>query len=350
MSRFGNNILIVLLAMVVGLIILVLICFLTIFLQPDIIFNPLSPSRATAIAAAQAVTVAPTATPTTPAPTYPPTWTPSATFTPAPTKTPTDTRTPTPTYTSSPTVTPTPTKTPTIVVPPTPTPFPPNPYGGVCGQEEQNKCSANKLKYSVFDQAGEPVSGFQIEFGEIGVRGSVFQTPLVTEYKPAYTQLLISSQDKNGSRKAHNWFAHLIVNGQKVSKSVLFTTDPMYANNPSKCNDIDPDSEEFSREGCIVDPCTVDESVNVKHVVWRPQQLEVIAATPTPRLGLCVPPYADLVQERKCSDCPTQADAQRLFQAVGGPRVDIYDFDRDHDGVACNEYFYRFTGTPTPSP
>jgi hypothetical protein len=26
-----------------------------------------------------------------------------------------------------------------------------------------------------------------------------------------------------------------------------------------------------------------------------------------------------------------------LFIAVGGPRVDIYDFDRDHDGIACED-------------
>jgi hypothetical protein len=337
MSRLGNNIITILLAMVIGLIILSLVCFLTIFLQPDIIFNPLSPNRATSIAARQA-TVQPAVTLTSaPAPTYPATWTPTLTFTPAPTKTPTDTRTPTPTRTPSPTNTPTPTRTPTIVIQPTFTPFPPYAYVPQSGPRTSNNCAAIKIMYSAFGSDGEPTSNFQIEYGEIGVRGSVFLTPLVTEFKDAYTQLLISSADKSGSKKSHNWFAHMIIDGQKVSKSILFSTDPMYADNPSKCKDIDPEDDEFSREGCIVDPCSVEDSVNVKHVVWRPQELGVITITPTPRLRLCLPPYENFVVERKCSDCPTQADAQRLFRAVGGPRVDIYDFDRDKDGIACED-------------
>jgi hypothetical protein len=340
MSRFGNNIITILLAMVIGLIILSLICFLTIFLQPDIIFNPLSPSRATAIAASQAPpTVAPLAvgTATSPPPTYPPTWTPTLTFTPAPTKTPTETRTATPTKTPVPTNTNTPTKTPTIVVPPTFTPFPPYAFVPQSGPDTASNCAAIKIKYSVFGADNEPYSNFQVEYGEIGVRGSVFLTPLVTEFKDGYTQLLISSQDKSAARKSHNWFAHLIINNEKVSKSILFSTDPMYADNPSKCNDINPDSDEFSREGCIIDPCAVEDSVNVKHVVWRPNELAVSTITPTPQLNLCVPPFQDFLVERKCSDCKTQADAQRLFQAVGGPRVDIYDFDRDKDGLACED-------------
>ena len=93
MSNLGN-LLTILLAMIIGLIVLTLICFLTIFLRPDIFFNPLSPSRATAIAATRLAGL-PTVTPTPPPlQTYPPTWTPSATATPAPTKTATDTRTP----------------------------------------------------------------------------------------------------------------------------------------------------------------------------------------------------------------------------------------------------------------
>ncbi len=50
MSNLGN-LLTVLLAMIIGLIVLTLVCLLTIFLQPNIFFNPLSPNRATAIAA-----------------------------------------------------------------------------------------------------------------------------------------------------------------------------------------------------------------------------------------------------------------------------------------------------------
>jgi hypothetical protein len=148
---------------------------------------------------------------------------------------------------------------------------------------------------------------------------------------------LIPGTNKSASKKAHDWFAYLIEKGQKVSKAILFSTDPIFADNPSKCNNIDPDSTEFSKEGCIRNPCESADATNVKHVVWRPQVQATPAFTPTPRLSLCIPPYEDFTIERKCSDCSSQEDAQRLFQAVGGPRVDIYDFDRDHDGIACED-------------
>jgi hypothetical protein len=360
MSRFSNNLLIVLLAMILGLIVLLLVCFLTIFLQPDILFNPFSPSRATAIAATRIAQQPLTATPTTPAPTYPPTWTPSATPTPAPTKTATDTRTPTPTYTSSPTVTGTPTRTPTKVVPPTATPFPPYAFLPVNGPDTRNRCSDVKLQYTVKDSPGEEAQnlpGYQIEYGEIGVRGSVFVTGK-TEFHDNYGVVLIPGTDKRGAIKSHNWFAHLIYNGEKVSKSFLFSTDPLYAapsercddnsNSNSNSNDNSSDnsnsndnssdnSNSNDNESCIEDPCTSADAVNIKHLVWVPQQQGTVSLTPTPRLNLCVAPYESFLIERKCSDCPTQADAQRLYVAVGGPRVDIYDFDRDKDGIACED-------------
>ncbi|MCI0528048.1 MAG: hypothetical protein L0Y56_11485, partial [Nitrospira sp.] len=116
-----DRIVTVLAAMVIGLTLLTLICFITLFLAPNLPFNPLSPERATASAATrQAQTPIEQATPT-PPPTYPPTWTPTPTFTPGPTKTTTDTRTPTPTDTSTPTDTPTSTRTSTPL-PPTSTP------------------------------------------------------------------------------------------------------------------------------------------------------------------------------------------------------------------------------------
>jgi hypothetical protein len=192
------------------------------------------------------------------------------------------------------------------------------------------------MKYSVFGADNEPISGYQVEYGEIGVRGSVFLTG-PTEFHEFYGVTLIPGTNKSASMKSHNWFAYLIQNGKKVSKALLFSTDPMFADNPSKCNDIDPEDDEFSEEGCIADPCTSEDATNVKHVVFRPQELDVIAVTATPRLNLCIPPYASFLTERTCNDCPTQADAQRLFQAVGGPRVDIYDFDRDGDGIACED-------------
>jgi hypothetical protein len=340
MSNLGS-LLTILLAMLVGLIILTLICFLTIFLQPNILFNPLSPNRATAIAATRVAGI-PTATLSpTAAATYPPTWTPSATATPAPTKTPTETRTATPTYTSSPTVTATPTRTPTRVVPPTFTPLPPYPYVAQSGPNSSSRCSDIKLMYSVFDGDGEPISGFQVEWGEIGIRGSVFTTER-TEFHEFYGVTLIPGTNKSAAKKAHNWFAYLIENGQKISKALLFSTDPIFADNPSVCDGLDPDNnpddeKKFNENGCIKDPCTSEDATQVKHVVFRPEILSILTVTPTPRANLCIPPYENFLVERKCNDCPTQADAQRLFIAVGGPRVDIYDFDRDHDGIACED-------------
>ncbi|MFW5812181.1 MAG: thermonuclease family protein [Alkalispirochaetaceae bacterium] len=48
--------------------------------------------------------------------------------------------------------------------------------------------------------------------------------------------------------------------------------------------------------------------------------------------------YADLppgTEDRDCSDFPTQAAAQRFYEAAGGPEVDPHRLDADGDGVAC---------------
>jgi hypothetical protein len=231
-------------------------------------------------------------------------------------------------------------------VPPTFTPVPPYPFVASSGSESKNNCANIKLMYSVFDADNEPISGFQVEYGEIGVRGSVFQTG-TTEFHEFYGVTLIPGTNKAASRKSHNWFAYLIQNGQKVSKALLFSTDPMYAdpsescssdNNNGNTNDnTNGNTNSNDNNGCIPDPCTSEDATNVKHVVFRPEELLVTTATPTPRLNLCIPPYENFIVERTCNDCPTQADAQRLFVAVGGPRVDIYDFDRDRDGIACED-------------
>jgi len=50
MGRLDNRLTIVLLAMMLGMTILSVLCYATIFVQPNIPFNPLSPQRATSIA------------------------------------------------------------------------------------------------------------------------------------------------------------------------------------------------------------------------------------------------------------------------------------------------------------
>ena len=44
-----------------------------------------------------------------------------------------------------------------------------------------------------------------------------------------------------------------------------------------------------------------------------------------------------LAGDRDCSDFRTQAQAQRYFEAKGGPQRDPDNLDSDHDGVACED-------------
>ena len=341
MARSTNNVLIILIAMIIGVTILACLCFATIFFQPNIPFNPLSPDRATRVAATrQAQTPSPTIT-NTPAATFPPTWTPTMTFTPLPTKTATNTRTPTATRTPTGTATLIPTATATAIVLPTFTPEPPFDFTArTIGSE--NNCANIKLAYSVVGDNLEPSAGYQVEYGEIGVRGSIFQTD-ETQFSEIYGVTLIPGTDRAASVKSHNWFAYLLDNGLKVSEAILFTTDPIRALDSERCTNGNTNanannsnnSNSNNNAGCIPDPCTSADATNVKIVQFQPRVTGLLLATPSARLNLCEPPYQDFVIPRKCSDCRTQQDAQRLFTLVGGPRVDIYDFDRDNDGVAC---------------
>jgi micrococcal nuclease len=44
---------------------------------------------------------------------------------------------------------------------------------------------------------------------------------------------------------------------------------------------------------------------------------------------------SSLAGDRDCADFSTQAEAQRYFEAEGGPQSDPDYLDADHDGVAC---------------
>ncbi len=109
MSKLDNRTTTVLLSIVLGMTLLSVLCYVTIFIEPNVPFNPLSPNRATVVAetaiASQNLAVAVIPIVATPDQSYPPTWTATPTNTPGPTKTPTSTRTPTPTKTSTPTTT-----------------------------------------------------------------------------------------------------------------------------------------------------------------------------------------------------------------------------------------------------
>ena len=45
----------------------------------------------------------------------------------------------------------------------------------------------------------------------------------------------------------------------------------------------------------------------------------------------------DKYGDKDCSDFATQKEAQRFFEANGGPAKDSHNLDRDGDGVACEK-------------
>jgi hypothetical protein len=268
MDRFDNRTTTVLMATVLGITILSCLCYLTIFIQPNIPFNPLSPNRATIIAEtaiASQVSSAPGPIFATPDQSYPATWTTTPTNTPGPTKTPTDTRTPTPTQTFTPTLIPPP-PTPTY----TPTPFP---YF-VSSHSSENNCADIGLKGVVNDIDGLPKSGVQIQYGEVGVSGSRFST--TTDASGRYGALLLPGSNKNAAKQSHTWYAYVLQNGQQASDEFRFTTDPIFAENPDYCDDVDPDDEEdeFQDKGCILDPCRSNDSIQIKIINWQLRNVE----------------------------------------------------------------------------
>jgi len=42
-------------------------------------------------------------------------------------------------------------------------------------------------------------------------------------------------------------------------------------------------------------------------------------------------------RDYNCADFTTHAEAQETFERVGGPAIDLYDLDRDKDGLACED-------------
>lgn len=268
----------VLLTMVFGMTLLTLLCYITIFVEPNVPFNPLSPNRATIIAETAvaeqgaAVVVAPVVA--TPDQSYPAVWTSTPTNTPGPTKTPTDTRTPTPTKTPTSTRTPTPTNTNTPLPPtppptitPTPTPFP----FFVTSHSAENNCADIGLKGIVNGVDGLPKAGVQIQYGEVGVAGSRFST--TTDASGRYGALLLPGQNETAAKKPHSWYAFVLQSGQQASEQFTFSTDPIFAENPSYCRGLDPDNpddeDEFKDKGCIADPCKSSEAIQIKIINWQ---------------------------------------------------------------------------------
>lgn len=267
--------------MVLGMTVLACLCYATIFFQPNLPFNPLSPQIATdealaniQVAQAQTPVEAVVAIDTS----YPPTWTPTPTRTPGPTKTPTDTRTPTPTKTSTSTPTPTFTRTSTPAPPPppptdtlTPTPLP----FVVSSHSSRNNCADIGLTGIVNGPNGLPLQGAQIQYGEIGVGGSRFIA--TTDNNGRYAALLLPGSNIQAALKPHNWYAYVVQNGQRASEEFRFTTDPIFADNPDHCtsnnNSNNSNNGNSSNSnlgpGCTADPCKSSDSIQIKTINWQ---------------------------------------------------------------------------------
>lgn len=181
LNRFDDRTLEIATVIVVVLIALIILCYLAIYLNPYVFFNPFPPPTATPIAQ---VTTAPgtpvlfTATPV-PSPTGPPTATTVPSSTPLPTDTPTPTPTDTPTPTWTPTATPTDTPRPTATrrppIPPTPVPSPtPYPYQYQKAGARPD-CVRTWVHGYVLGANGLPEAGVQMRIGNAdGWRGDVW--------------------------------------------------------------------------------------------------------------------------------------------------------------------------------
>jgi hypothetical protein len=167
LDRFDDRTLEIVTVIVVILIALVILCYLAIFINPQVVFNPFKPPTSTPIAQVTSI-VGPTWTPTH-------TSTPTNTSTPTPTWTPTATpsNTPTPTSTSTPTPVP-PTETPLPTAtrrppPPRPTSTPtPFPYYYLANPPDTGKgpdCTRTWVEGWVISEAGLPEPNVQMRVG-----------------------------------------------------------------------------------------------------------------------------------------------------------------------------------------
>ena len=99
-----------------------------------------------------------------------------------------------------------------------------------------------------------------------------------TDNNGRYGALLIPGSSKPASYHSHDWYAYVVENGQPASEQFKFTTDPIYADNPSYCgrdnNDDDDSSDNTSNDdklepGCSLDPCKVSSSIQIKVINWQ---------------------------------------------------------------------------------
>ncbi|OQY49040.1 MAG: hypothetical protein B6242_00705 [Anaerolineaceae bacterium 4572_78] len=245
----SNKITTVFLVLMIGSTMLLCLCYLAIFISPDIPLNPYPPVAATARVESTLIAKALRNLPPTPTSTgrYPPTWTPTTTSSPTWTLTPTETRTPTPTWTVSATKTPRPTKTTTPkhtatttgTAEPTDTAQPP--LYKVMNTNGEPNCLVMRIKGKVTDSDSIPIAGVEMQVGEMNVAGSVFKT--TTDANGRY----IHDFGAPASR-VQRWFVIPLEDGKEAAnKRYTFQTDS-------------------------VDQCELNDAIQIMTVDWKRQR------------------------------------------------------------------------------
>jgi hypothetical protein len=213
LDRFDDRTLEIATVIVVVVIALIILCYLSIFFNPNIFFNPFPPDTATPVAVVTRPLAVDTWTPT-PTPTQ--TNTPTSTSTWTPTPTPTSTATPLPptatdTPTATPTNTPKPTKKP---APPKPTPTPtPWPYDYTIAEAGPD-CGKTWVWGYVVGADGLGEAGVQVRVGNLdGTRWDVW-----TDVN-GYYEAIYAWEPQAGQR-----FVRVFKGGQPRSMQFWFKT------------------------------------------------------------------------------------------------------------------------------
>jgi hypothetical protein len=226
LTRISDRVALLVTIVALVLTVLTCLCYLTIFINPQMPLNPFPPPRGIGGASPT-----PTRTGAPAGPTFPPTWTPTSTATPTDTPIPTDTPTitPTPTDTSTPTFTATATRPPappatatsTHTPSPTATPWPYVQHGYTyLAPNNVNDAGCDWLGVGgqVYDAQGIPLPGVTIR-----VWAGTFEGTSVSgyhpEYGPAGWEVYLFDRPRDMT-----WNCQVVQGGVGVSPVVVFTT------------------------------------------------------------------------------------------------------------------------------
>ena len=231
LSRIGPRAALLATVMLLVLTVMTCLCYLAIYINPQMPLNPFPPPRQVAQASPTSVAPEPSAPSV---PTFPPTWTPTATATATDTPLPTDTPTvtPTPTHTATPTFAPTatrtprppappPTATPTHTPVPSPTPWPYQQQGYTYTlPNDKNAAGCNWLGVGgqVFDAQGVPFPGVTVRCWSGGFEGTSVSGSH-GEYGPAGWEVFLYDRPRDAT-----WNCQVVQGGVGVSPVVTFAT------------------------------------------------------------------------------------------------------------------------------